>query len=82
MNVPIVKFYFKNGEQLGLDLRCWQIDEKKSNEGILIFVNKHGEMISIVMANVNWMTTMLEEIQERLKFGFDAKPWRRRLDPR
>ena len=82
MKVPMVKFYFKNGEQLGMDLRYWQIDEEKSNKGILIFTNKNGEMITVVMANVNWTTTMLEEMQERPKFGFDAKPWRRRLDPR
>ena len=82
MKVPMVKFYFKNGEQLGMDLRYWQIDEEKSNKGILIFANKNGEMISVVMANVNWMTNMLEEMPERPAVGFDVKPWRRRLDPR
>jgi uncharacterized protein YuzE len=82
MKVPIVEFYFKNGKQLGLDLRYWQIDEVKSNEDILIFVNEHGEMISVVIANVNWMSTMLEEMQEHPTLGFDAEPWRRRLDPR
>lgn len=77
MKVPMVKFFFKNKEQLGLDLRYWQIDPEKSNDGLLIFKNEIEEVISVVVSNVNWMTSTMVEIQDHTD-----RPTRRRLDPR
>lgn len=77
MKIPMAKFFFKNKEQLGLDLRYWQIDPERSNDGVLIFNNETGEIISIVMSNVNWMTSTIVELPEH-----NDRPTRRRLDPR
>ena len=77
MKVPMVKFFFKNGKTLGLDLRYWQIDPKKSKDGLLIFKNEIEEVISVVVSNVNWMTSTMVEVQDHTD-----RPTRRRLDPR
>lgn len=77
MKIPMAKFFFKNGKELGLDLRYWQINPEQSNDGLLIFKNETGEIISIVMSNVNWMTSTIVEVQDHTD-----RPTRRRLDPR
>lgn len=77
MKIPMAKFFFKNGKELGLDLRYWQIDPEKSNDGLLIFKNEIEEVISVVVSNVNWMTTTMVELPEHTD-----RPTRRRLDPR
>lgn len=77
MKIPMAKFFFKNGKELGLDLRYWQIDPEQSSDGLLIFKNDASEIISIVMSNVNWMTSTMVEVQDHTD-----RPTRRRLDPR
>jgi hypothetical protein len=77
MKIPMAKFFFKNKEQLSLDLRYWQIDPEQSNDGVLIFKNEIEEVISVVVSNVNWMTSTMVEIQDHID-----RPTRRRLDPR
>lgn len=77
MKIPMAKFFFKNGKELDLDLRYWQIDPEKSNDGLLIFKNEIEEVISVVVSNVNWMTSTMVEIQDHTD-----RPTRRRLDPR
>jgi hypothetical protein len=77
MKVPMVKFFFKNGKELGLDLRYLQIDPEKSKDGLLIFKNEIEEVISVVVSNVNWMTSTTVEVQDHTD-----RPTRRRLDPR
>lgn len=77
MKIPMAKFFFKNSKELGLDLRYWQIDPEQNNDGLLIFKKETGEIISIVMSNVNWMTSTIVEVQDHTD-----RPTRRRLDPR
>ena len=76
--IPVAVFIFTNGHRLELDLSWWDIDTEKSNEGILIYYNKNGEMFSVNMMNVNWASTMIKTIPE---IG-DLPPLRKRLDPR
>lgn len=61
-----------------LDLNFWNIDAENSKNGTLVFYNNEGEMFSIVVDNINFMTTLIREIPE---IG-DPPPLRRRLDPR
>lgn len=61
-----------------LDLNFWHIDAENSKNGTLVFYNDEGEMFSIVVSNVTFMTTLIREIPE---IG-DPPPLRRRLDPR
>lgn len=76
--IPFLIVHFTNRKEVRLDLNFWNIDAENSKNGTLVFYNNEGEMFSIVVNNVTFMTTFIQEIPE---IG-DPPPLRRRLDPR